>query len=247
VARVESMEPPGEMGARPRKVGRPPRISRSDIAAAVLEIGLADSSMKAVADHLGVSVPGLYHHVRNRRELLMLAAERRFSGLTLPEDHGQHWATWLREWARYSRSSLMGDSELFNQYLNGAVDADRMVEVSTGVIDVLTRRGFSADEAMSAWEVVGKCAVGSAVESLRQRAANRSGRPGPIEIRHAVETSMGVKADAGADAGAGPGAGAEVSGDLQVLEARFEEDLDIVLAGLAVSRGDDWTAIVQHR
>ena len=57
------------------KVGRPARIDRTAIAEAVLDLGLDGISMKAVADHLGVSVAGLYHHVANRRELLVLAAE----------------------------------------------------------------------------------------------------------------------------------------------------------------------------
>ena len=56
-------------GSQPNKVGRPARIDRDAIAEAVLELGLDGISMKAVADHLGVSVAGLYHHVSNRREL----------------------------------------------------------------------------------------------------------------------------------------------------------------------------------
>ena len=65
--------------ARPGRIGRPPRIDRTAIAEAVLELGLDGISMKAVADHLGVSVAGLYHHVANRHELLVLAAERSLS------------------------------------------------------------------------------------------------------------------------------------------------------------------------
>lgn len=237
-----------ETGSRPRKVGRPARISRTDIATAVLEIGLANASMKAVAERLGVSVPGLYHHVRNRRELLMLAAERRFSGLTLPEDRGQHWSTWLREWARYSRSSLMGDTELFSQYLNGAIDTDRMVEVLSGVVDVLTRRGFSAQQALSAWETVGTCAVGSAVEALRQRAANGLGRPGPVGIRDAVSRSARRRtrppSHSQGRSDESPGANDDL-GELEELEERFEQELTIVLVGLAVRRGDDWRQVVE--
>src|ERR1700723_2087576 len=86
-----------------RRVGRPARIDRQAIADAVLELGLAQSNMKTVAERLGVSVPGLYHHVRNRKELLLLAAERSMAQLQLPNHEGKHWSEWLREWARYSR------------------------------------------------------------------------------------------------------------------------------------------------
>ena len=76
-------------GSQPNKVGRPARIDRDAIAEAVLELGLDGISMKAVADHLGVSVAGLYHHVSNRRELLVLAAERSLS----PRRRRRTWAS----------------------------------------------------------------------------------------------------------------------------------------------------------
>src|SRR5690606_37828697 len=93
-------------GGLPRRVGGPPRIDRAAIARAVTEIGLDEVTVKRVADHLGVSVPGLYHHVRGRDDLLRLAAEHSLARLRLPEDRGQHWAVWLREWARYARAAF---------------------------------------------------------------------------------------------------------------------------------------------
>ena len=83
--------------------------------------------MKAVADHLGVSVQGLYHHVRNRRELLVLAAERSISRLPAPEDRGQHWDEWLREWARHVYLSFVEEPEVLSQYLSGALRWESMV------------------------------------------------------------------------------------------------------------------------
>src|SRR5215207_10003264 len=90
----------------PRPVGRPARIDRDSIARAVIEIGFEDASMKRVAEHLGVSVPGLYYYVRGREDLLRLAAEYSLARTPLPVDQGQHWAVWLREWARYSRDAM---------------------------------------------------------------------------------------------------------------------------------------------
>ena len=63
-----------ELAGRP-KIGRPARIDRAMIARAAYEIGLDRVTMKAVADHLGVSVPGLYHHVQGRDDLMRLGAE----------------------------------------------------------------------------------------------------------------------------------------------------------------------------
>ena len=52
-----------------RKAGRPPRISRAMIAQAAHELGLEGLTLKAVADHLGVSVAALYHHVSGKDDL----------------------------------------------------------------------------------------------------------------------------------------------------------------------------------
>src|SRR5580700_1823236 len=141
-----------------RRVGRPARIDRDAIAQAVLEIGLEQSSMKAVAEHRGVSVPGLYHHVRNRKELLLLAAQRSMAQMKLPNHEGKHWSEWLREWGRYSRNAFVEEPEVFAQYLSGAVSWDQVVEVVDSAVQILTRQGFTPDAALQAWGAVGTCA-----------------------------------------------------------------------------------------
>ena len=55
--------PAAQSVAPHRKAGRPPRISRAMIAEAANELGLDGLTLKAVADHLGVTVAALYHHV----------------------------------------------------------------------------------------------------------------------------------------------------------------------------------------
>ncbi|MFB8275425.1 TetR/AcrR family transcriptional regulator [Nocardia colli] len=69
---------------RPGKVGRPPRLSQEAIVAAadqVLRTEGADSlSMRRVAKELGSTPMALYHHVRDKDELLLL----------LLESHAQH-------------------------------------------------------------------------------------------------------------------------------------------------------------
>jgi AcrR family transcriptional regulator len=219
--------------AAPGRVGRPPRIDRDAIAAAVLDIGLERASMKAVAERLGVSVPGLYHHVRNRKELLLLAAERSMADVRVPEDRGQHWSEWLREWARYSRASLADDPELFNQFLSGALSWDSMVEVIDSVILVLNRQGFTPVEAKAAWDAVGRVALGSVVETIRQRAATRAGHPRAAELHKIL-----ARRDR-----------ASLSGVRAVVDwvphpdAELEEDLTTLLVGIAVRRGEPWVDI----
>lgn len=216
-------------------MGRPARINRSTIAEAVLEIGIDRASMKAVADHLGVSVPGLYHHVRNRKELLLLAAERSLTQMRPPADRGQRWYEWLREWARYSRAAFIDEPEVFSQYLKGAISWDVVVEVMDSVVRVLSRQGFSPTEALEAWDAVEDLAVGAAVNAIRVQQ-----RGEPSDTRYA---ELGRVLE---DRRPGELAGARAVADSSIasLEDEFEESLTTLLVGVAVRRGEPWTAVV---
>ncbi len=217
-----------------RRVGRPARIDREAIADAVLEIGLAQSNMKTVAERLGVSVPGLYHHVRNRKELLLLAAERSMAQLQLPKHEGKHWSEWLREWGRYSRQAFVEEPEVFAQYLSGAVSWDQVVEVVDSAVQILTRQGFTPDAALQAWGAVGTCAIGSAALAIRHRATAAAGVSPRAEWQRVLEGQ-------GEDA---LRAARLVPDNLGDLEAEFEEELTTVLAGLAVRRGEPWEIVL---
>lgn len=208
-----------------RPVGRPPKVDRATIADAVLEVGLSRATMATVANHLGISVPGLYYHVRNRKELLLLAAERTLAAVELPEDRGQHWTEWLREWARYSRQALADEPEVFRQYLEGALATERVVEVADSVIRVLARHGFTPREALAAWAAVGSVAVGAAAQSVGQSAATAAGRS-PAAEWHRILAARGVRTEA---------FGMEFD-----LEASFEDELTTMLIGLAARRGESW-------
>lgn len=219
------------------KVGRPARIDRTAIAEAVLELGLDGISMKAVADHLGVSVAGLYHHVGNRRELLVLAAEHSLSRVAAPEDTGQHWDEWLREWARHVYRSFVEEPEILVQFMHGGLRWDTMGDVVDSVIKVLGRAGFDPVEAVSAFDTVAQCAVGAAVQEIRLRAATSEGRTSLSELHRMVASRP-------AD---------ELLGLRALLERPpirmapdFEEHLTTVLVGLAVRRGDDWQPVAER-
>ncbi len=222
-------EPP-----RRRRPGRPARLDQATIAEAALEIGLERASMREVAERLGVSVAGLYHHVANRQELLRLAAERSMGRLALPEDRGQHWSAWLREWARYSRGAFVADPALFIQYVSGALDPERLVEVIDGALEVLTRQGFEPAEALAAFDAAGWVAVGAAVETIRQRAALEAGRPLAAEVHRILAARPGGEL-------AGVRAAFAHPAD---HEARFEDNLTALLVGIAMRRGEDWRDVV---
>ena len=83
-------------------------LTLDDIASASLELvdqGGPDAlTMRAVADALGVSTMGLYHHVESKAALVELLVERAYRDRPLPTPSGNDWrediwelATWIRE------------------------------------------------------------------------------------------------------------------------------------------------------
>jgi AcrR family transcriptional regulator len=165
----------GDDDTAPKRMGRPPTIHREAIVRAVQEIGLEDVTMRRVADRLGVSVPGLYHHVKGRDDLLRMAAERTMADIRLPEEHGQTWDEWLREWGRYVHEAMAAEPELVRQYVAGAIPIERVVDSVGLVLDVLVDRGFEPEEAMEAWQAVSSLALGFAIEEIRERSAGVAG------------------------------------------------------------------------
>lgn len=169
-----------------RPVGRPARIDRRQIAEAALSIGLEHVTMKAVAERLGVSVPGLYHHVRNKSELLRLAAQHTMRTLDLPPDRGQGWEEWLLDYASYVHRALTDEPELVNQLLTGGIGDERHAETLEHVLGVLERHGFSPLEALDTYRVVSQAIVGAAVATISRAAARSAGQPVIAELHRVL-------------------------------------------------------------
>ncbi len=223
------------MPERP-KIGRPARIDRAMIARAAYEIGLDRVTMKAVAEHLDVSVPGLYHHVQGRDDLMRLGAEYSAAQLHVPIDHGQHWSAWLLEWATYSHDAFVAQPALLGQFLNSSLGVDRMVSHVDAVIGVLSRQGFSPVEAVDAYEIVSDCALGCAVGEIRQAQAARAGRPVAAEYLRVLATRPADEL---------PHLRALVAARNE-HKADFTERVLTVLAGIAVRRGEPWQPVLAH-
>jgi AcrR family transcriptional regulator len=198
------------------------------IAEAASEIGLDDLTMKAVADRLGVSITGLYHHVDDKDDLLRIAAEHRSAQVPMPTDRGQHWAAWLFEWATASRDAFLADPGLLTQYLEGAISSEVVADKFDTALRVLGARGFAPRQAQAAFELVSSLVVGSALRAIQERRATAAGRA--LAAEH--QRVLGERADADLP-------------DLRRLlvdpapRASFEDHLVTALVGVAVDRGED--------
>jgi AcrR family transcriptional regulator len=232
---TRSREPAQPFADRP-KVGRLARLNRAMIARAAYEVGLDQVTMKGVADRLGVSVPGLYHHVEGRDDLMRLAAEYSAAQLELPVDRGQHWTEWLLECGRYSHDAFVAQPALLAQFVNGSLGIERMVHHMDTVIGVLIRHGFSPAEAVDAHETVTECALGAAVTEIRTVEAARAGRPIIAEYHRVLAVQP-------------PDALPNLRKLVSAHSPRsgFTERVLTVLVGIAVRRGEPWQPILELR
>jgi AcrR family transcriptional regulator len=205
------------------------------IAEAAHEIGLTDLTMKAVADQLGVSVPGLYHHIDGKEDLLRLAAEYSAARIDLPSDRGQHWAVWLFEWAQYNLDAFMEQPELLKQFIEGAIGADRTAMSYERVLSTLVREGFSIPEAVLAYATISEYAVGAAVAGIREQRATAEGRPAMAEFHRVLAQS---------EPGEYPQLRAMVAHLTTKPRDGFHDGLVLILRGLAEDRGERWTVVL---
>jgi AcrR family transcriptional regulator len=177
---------PGDQ-AGAKRLGRPPRVTPTQIAEAALAIGLDQATIRNVADRLGMSVPGLYHHVRTREELLAMAAAHSLGELPLPEDHGQPWTEWLLEYGRFVFGALVAQPEIVGQILAGTYSTIRLAQHLERIFAVLTRRGFSVEEADVARRRLMDAVNGAAVAEIGRRATVEAGHPRMGDLRRAVQ------------------------------------------------------------
>ena len=226
--RGQPADAPGD--GRPAEVAHR-GISRAQIAEAALEVGLSDLTMGAVADQLGVTVAALYHHVDSKDDLLRLAADRSAGRLRLPEDHGQHWAVWLLEWAAYNRAAVfVADAALLEQFIDGAISPDVIARNTETFLSVLVRQGFTVEEAAESFELISASAIGLAVATIRARRAADWGGPSPVdEVRRVAEE----------DPAELPLMSELAESERPDTEARAMDLLRSVVLGLALARGED--------
>jgi AcrR family transcriptional regulator len=173
-------------GGTATRLGRPPRVTAAEIADAALAIGLERATVRNVAERLGMSVPGLYHHVRTREDLLAMAAAHSMGRLPLPPDRGQPWDRWLLEYGRFVYDALVVQPQIIGQILSGSYNTVRMVQHLEGVFTVLTRNGFTFAEAEAARRRLFRAVTGAAFSEVSRRASESSGHVPQDDLRRAA-------------------------------------------------------------
>ena len=124
--------------------GRPARVTSDQIAKAALKIGLDKATVKNVADELGMSVPGLYHHVKTREELILLATAHAFSVLPSMTLSNIDLETFLIETSRDIFLGIVREPVIIPQIAAGNFVSAGMAVHLEWFLESLERYGFDS-------------------------------------------------------------------------------------------------------
>jgi len=159
----------------PNRVGRPPRVNLQLIVDAALEIGLDRVSLPMVAEKLGVGSSTLYRHVRNRDELLRLAAVKVTLERRLPAGADLHWSAVAARYAENLYASLAREPLVIQELMRGRLGPDIEVDYLEPFLEAMSRHGFTPADGLHLFRAIGMLAVGAAVAATSQQARAAAG------------------------------------------------------------------------
>lgn len=154
-----------------RSPGRPPRVTPTQIAEAALAVGLDRASVRNVADALGMSVPGLYHHVKSRGDIIAIATVHSFRALKFPPAQGKSWSTWLLEYAQRVFDDMIARPELIRQIILGNSQHTVHAQHLERFLEILIDYGFSVGDAYRVYVQVMSAIIGAAALQAGEQAA----------------------------------------------------------------------------
>ena len=171
----------------PARVGRPPRVDVQSIIAAALEIGLEHASLKQIADRLGVAPATLYRHVRNRNELLRLAAFELTLARRLPQGAAEHWSQLATRYAETLFESFCAEPQLMTELLKGRLGPHAEIDLLEQFLQAITQHGFDVEQGVWLFHTIGTLTLGAAAGAIGLQASRESGRPWSTAMRDALD------------------------------------------------------------
>ncbi|MGA8112807.1 MAG: TetR/AcrR family transcriptional regulator C-terminal domain-containing protein [Actinocatenispora sp.] len=148
---------------------RPRRLERTTVVSAAIDLlderGLDDLSMYAIAARLGVRQPALYHHFRDKAEILAAVADEvldRWHTERLPH-RDEHWRAFLVRNAHSMRHAMLSVRDGARLV---AVAGTRAPHLANAVAQVtfLERHGFRGTTAILAFIAVSRYTIGATLE-----------------------------------------------------------------------------------
>jgi AcrR family transcriptional regulator len=144
--------------------GRPAKVSLDDIVRAALRIGLDQATIRSVADELGMSVPGLYHHVRTRDQLLDLVAEWWLGQLLSKVKTGESFESLLLRYADKLFELSADHPQMIDRVrTGGGMTTHGVAPHLVQIVEHGVQCGFSPKEAFDIFTTVTGAALGAAI------------------------------------------------------------------------------------
>src|SRR6201993_4336091 len=170
--------------ASPR--GRPPRVGAEAIVKAAIDIGLSRVTLAEVARRLGVTVPALYRHVRNRDEIVKLAAIQLTLRRPQPAGAAGHWADVVRGCAHGMVELFTAEPQLICEVMNGTLGPDGEMDFVEQFLAALTPHGFAPAEGIRVHHAVAMLAIGAAVSATAMKSGYCGGPSHEASVRAAL-------------------------------------------------------------
>jgi len=158
-----------------RPIGRPRVIDRAKILAAANEIGLDRLTMRAVAEHLGVTTQALYNHVGGRRELVALMANDYGESTPMPSEAIDDWREWLIVFAQDLRALLLARPGMAESLMSQGPTTPQALKFVDRAIALMATDGFDEREAIVAYRMIVEFVISSVQRQEKNEAASTGG------------------------------------------------------------------------
>ena len=178
--------PPGQWtrGARAPAKRNPQRgqLTKDTILAAALvladEDGIGAVTIRRIADELSLSPMSLYRHIRTKEEIIQGLGDLAWEILDTPPDPEVGWDEHLRQTFTHIHRALLDHPGLVDILMLEPTTGMRVYAVIERLMGVLTKAGFSSDEALLAIASLESYTLGFTVQQ-RVRAGRDPGRDHP--------------------------------------------------------------------
>lgn len=165
--------------------GRPPSLTREQIAKTVLEVGFANLTFAAVRDRLGVGETTLYRYAPDRDELVRMGLEYAYSGIEVPSFEGP--------WREVLTAHALNTWHSLEKYPGAATEVARGIvpPIATHFFEelcvILIKQGFSATKAVLTCDILLDMVIDSRRSVEHSDALVSGPGSGREDIRHQMQ------------------------------------------------------------
>jgi AcrR family transcriptional regulator len=175
------------MTKRAGRLGRPSRVTSDDIVRVALELGIDNANIRSVAEALGMSVPGVYHHVRTRGQLRDMITEWWLKRLLAMLHREGSFEELLQAYAQDLFQLTSNYPEMIDHIRAGrGMGEGRLAPHLEQIIGHGVRCGFTAEDAFDIFSALTGSALGAAVVEASARVLRKSSAPD--DLRRAVSS-----------------------------------------------------------